>query len=372
MTQLQICGTIRIQLFLVLLFLATVNQIDPARTVANDRALIRVSVNETPVIGHPLAWDSKVLVLLHRDGSISNHNINDIKKFAELESEFTPYSSTKIQQRLQAEFGDDYRVSRTEHFLVVHPREGAQKWPATFENMYRQFKHYATVRGCSIQSPEFPMIAIILKSRQEFQRYSIKHKTMIHPLVVGYYSLESNRIITYAQNEVTEKNEIIEDPTVIHEAAHQSAFNTGIHNRFSPPPKWATEGLAVMFEAPGVHFSSRHSKREDRINEARLAELKYYMASDHHKGKIVELIESDKLFMTDPRLAYALSWGLTFYLAETQPRSYFSYLKDTSQHKPFAKYTPLERKTDFTRRFGGNIELLESRMEQFIDDLNPQ
>ena len=337
-----------------------------------ERFLIRVSVDQSTLVGHPLAWDSSSFVLLKRDGSISSHAMKKVNDYAKVNAQFAALSATKMQEQLRAEFGDKYKVTRTESFLVVHPRDGDHRWATTFENMFRQFKHYSRMRGCNITSPEFPLVAIVFKTRGEFTRYAIKTRTRISSLVVGYYSLESNRIVTFDQGKGNSDAEIIENPTVLHEAAHQSAFNTGVHNRFSPPPKWATEGLAVMFEAPGVHYSSRYSDQKDRINQARLAELRYHIANDRHKGKLADLVESDKLFSSEPSLAYSLSWGLTFYFAETQPRSFFSYLNDTSKRKAFSKYSPLERKQDFSRRFGGNYEMLESRLERFIEQLKTQ
>ncbi|MFN9752880.1 MAG: DUF1570 domain-containing protein [Planctomycetota bacterium] len=35
---------------------------------------------------------------------------------------------------------------------------------------------------------------------------------------------------------------------MVHEATHQIAFNTGIHSRFAPMPRWFTEGSCGALE----------------------------------------------------------------------------------------------------------------------------
>ena len=46
--------------------------------------------------------------------------------------------------------------------------------------------------------------------------------------------------------------------TIIHEAAHQTAFNTGVHTRCGDSPRWLVEGLGTMFEARKVRAQRRH------------------------------------------------------------------------------------------------------------------
>ncbi len=63
--------------------------------------------------------------------------------------------------------------------------------------------------------------------------------------VLGYYSSRSNRITLYdvggtaAGSAAWHQNA----DTIIHEATHQTAYNTGVHRRFAQTPKWVVEGL---------------------------------------------------------------------------------------------------------------------------------
>jgi hypothetical protein len=157
--------------------------------------------------------------------------------------------------------------------------------------------------------------------------------------------------------------------TIIHEAAHQSAFNTGIHNRFAPQPRWLVEGLGMMFEAKGVYDSRRFSQQHDRVNQDRLAAFQYSLAK-RRKGILAEMISSDRLFQIDANAAYCEAWAFSFYLAETQPQKYFEFLAKTAERKAFAAYSAPQRLKDFTDVFGENLEMLDAQLLRFTKSLD--
>ena len=127
---------------------------------------------------------------------------------------------------------------------------------------------------------------------------------------------------------------------LIHEATHQTAFNTGIHSRYSPPPAWLAEGLAMLFEAPGVHDSHNYTRLADRVNRERLRVFQQTLAPRHRPEMLASIVASDELFRVNPSAAYAEAWALSFFLIETQPRQYVQYLKRTASLPPFQEYTP--------------------------------
>jgi hypothetical protein len=154
---------------------------------------------------------------------------------------------------------------------------------------------------------------------------------------------------------------------MIHEAAHQAAFNTGIHSRLTVPPVWVAEGLATMFEAPGVHNPRSFPRESDRINGGRLHHFNALVVPNHRPGLLAELVASDRLFRTHPSVAYATSWALTHYLVETQRRRYADYLARTADRPPFEPYTARERTADFTAVFGDDWPMLEARFLRFME-----
>src|SRR5690349_23883131 len=83
----------------------------------------------------------------------------------------------------------------------------------------------------------------------------------------GYYSARTNRVALYdlsadetagplgdaaSRDEVTRRLSKFPSSvaTVVHEAVHQLAFNTGLQVRYADNPMWVSEGLAMYFETP--------------------------------------------------------------------------------------------------------------------------
>jgi len=182
--------------------------------------------------------------------------------------------------------------------------------------------------------------------------------------VLGYYSMKSNRVVMYDRSggRVDDKNGQLNAATIIHEVTHQTAFNTGIHNRFAPQPAWVVEGLGTMFEAPGVFDSRNNRSRKRRINRQRLADFKRYAASRSPKDSLTQLISSDRRFESDPIASYAKAWAFSFYLAETKPRKYFQYLARVGSRANFQSYPSRERLKDFTDIFGDEFPMHEARL----------
>jgi hypothetical protein len=329
------------------------------------QGMVRISTKGKQLTGQALAFDGANLVLMRRDGRISilPAMTKDIQPVA---AEFKPYSLETVRTQLQKEFGSKYQVSTTRNFVVVHPPGDYQDWAMPFETLFQRFHVYFDSRGFALDRPQFPLMAVVLRKRSEFDKFL---QTYYEPAdnMLGYYSQKSNRIITYDPSGGRgAKSDWAFNETLIHEAVHQTAFNVGIHKRFGYSPKWVVEGLACMFEAKGVHSSNYFSNQRDRINDVRLANLKYFYGKDQVQGRLIEMLETDKVFERDPMFAYAYSWGLTFFLAENFPGKFFSFLRADAGRKEFQEYSARQRLVAFKQAFGKDLLDLEHRMREFI------
>jgi hypothetical protein len=162
---------------------------------------------------------------------------------------------------------------------------------------------------------------------------------------------------------------LLSDETVLHEATHQIAFNTGVHNRFAPPPRWFAEGLSTMFEAPGVWDSRQVSHEQARVHPRRLAAFQRYAAPRKLQARLADLVASDELFLAAPDEAYAVSWAFSFFLVETDPRAYVAYARRTAARPDFSDDSASERVRDFTRHFGNDWAALEARLLRYMNGL---
>jgi hypothetical protein len=331
--------------------------------------LIRLRLRNETVEGQPLWWSDRQVELLSRDGSLISFSPSEAKEFRKLGPRFTGYSASEMRGKLFAEFGADFDVATTSHYLVVHPRGEKNKWAERFENLYRSFTHYFGVRGFRIAEPRFPLVAVVFPSRAEYQAYARKVGERISPNYLGHYSSKSNRVYLFDSSDELGRGDWSQNAaTIIHEATHQTAYNTGIHTRFADAPRWVVEGLATMFEAPGVWDSKSFRQQKERINAQRLADFRAHTAS-RPAVWIEQLLRSDQPFSSNPGGAYAEAWALSFYLSETRPRLYAKYLEKTAARAQFKRYGPDDRVADFTEIFGKNLKLFDSQFLRYMAKL---
>jgi hypothetical protein len=340
-----------------------------APLVAQERT-VSIDVKGRRLEGMPLHVSEQQIALLSRDGQLLTFAPTDATNYTKPVAGFRGYTSSEMRGLLAREFGGSFEVSGTGHFMVVHPVGQKDKWAARFEEVYRSFIHYFQTRGLRLSEPKFTLVAVVFPTRTDFQRYCATHQLPVDPNILGYYQSTSNRILMFDVTAGRASNVPwqVNAETIIHETAHQVAFNTGVHARFTPTPRWVAEGLGTLFEAPGVWNTFQYRSQADRVNRGRLAAFKQY-SSRRKRGSLAEFISSDRLFDSDPNAAYAEAWALSFYLTETQPRQYAQYMSKLAKLPPFADYSGGQRLKDFSEVFGGNLALVESRMLGFLGDL---
>ncbi len=125
----------------------------------------------------------------------------------------------------------------------------------------------------------------------------------------------------------------------------------------------------MLFEAQGVNNSMYYSAQSDRINRDRLTQLRAYYEQGKVKGKMASLVMSNELFRSEPQVAYAISWGMSFFFSEKMPSYYHRFLQMDGRRKDFSEYSPEHRAADFADAFGGDMSGLEAQMERFFADL---
>jgi hypothetical protein len=341
----------------------------PHRSFAQSTPLVGLVVQGKKYVGRLLWKDAESTVLLRRDGSLSKYPTADIETYLRFPKPFRPYSADELSARLEREFPGRYAVRATEHYLVVCPADSGYAWATAFERIYSRFNHHFESRGIELSSPEFPLIVVVLETRAEFDEHLARTQLVDQASVTGFYSLQSNRIITFDQPS-SARGEAQADrnlSTIAHEATHQLAFNQGVHSRFRPVPRWASEGLAAIFEAPGVHDPAHHSALADRWPVGYSNALRDLIAHDQLPGKIKRLVSDDSFFDDDPATAYAVAWGLSYYLAENQADSYRDYLRATTAGDEFSQVNPQVRFEEFCRHFGDDFRRLELRLQAYYE-----
>ena len=113
--------------------------------------MFRARVDGKMLEGQPLSWSQTQMLLLGRDGRLYDFNPQVAKEAAQTSPRFFGYSSSEMKTQLQQEFGKQFDVSATRHYLVVHPQGERDQWAGRFEDLYKRFEHYFRVRGFSLE-----------------------------------------------------------------------------------------------------------------------------------------------------------------------------------------------------------------------------
>ncbi len=321
--------------------------------------------------GLPLVELTHELVVIGRDGWM--HSLDPRKPESQIRSLGEPYAPASIPEvraDLQTEFGRDFEVISTQNFLIVQPRGRGDRWARLFEQSHRGFITYMGKRDVHVRQGRFPMVAIVFPDEtsmyQEFDKLNIEVKR-----VAGLYSGDSNRVMTHDGGRSSQIA-----ATVRHEAAHQSAFNSGIHSRVNDTPRWITEGIGQLFEPAAMTDTRGASRLTDRVNQDSLRYLQTNFQTRKDQDvkfseAVMQLISDDSMFENPKQIddAYAVSWAMMFYLAERDPEAFAEILNHTAKRPPFQPYSRSHRLRDLERISGADTFEFSKRVSWFLDSL---
>ena len=143
--------------------------------------------------------------------------------------------------------------------------------------------------------------------------------------------------------------------TIIHEATHQLAYNSGLQRRFADNPTWVSEGLAMYFEAPDMRNMSRWSGIGE-VNQKNLKRWREYSAR-RPSDSLSSLIGDDTRIMSAETAldAYGEAWALTYFLIRTHKEEYLKYLRSISESRIGTQLTPHQRLKMFSGAFGKSL-----------------
>lgn len=335
--------------------------------------LLEVQLAEGVQAGLPIHWDSDLALLLKPTGSMLEVPISNVRRHRVLEEPFVPQSLTAARAMLQMELGNAFETSTVGPYVLCTPRGHADRWRERFRVLLAGYNRYFETRGWQLRTPAFPLCVVILPNKSEFDRYCQEQLGRPMPNLMGYYFPKSNRCALFEVGGGTSSTDWTETQrTIVHEAIHQLAYNTGVHERLADNPLWVVEGLATMFEEPAI-FDARLSSRsvEARINGQQMQTLRRFLTDPvRMEAQLTELIESNELFKSDTQSAYALSWALSFYLAERMSSQYGAYSQKLAQLGKLKVYSRADRARDFSRAFEADIRLIAIQMQRFYTKLD--
>ncbi|MDX1944165.1 MAG: DUF1570 domain-containing protein [Pirellulaceae bacterium] len=332
------------------------------------------------------------VMLLARDGVLWPVPKEELLGRRKDELPFAPLSRDELSAALLAELPAGFKVHHTKNYLLCYNTSSvyAQWVGGLYERLFAGFYNFWSRKGIELSPPKFPLVAIVFDSREAYAAFSRHELGDAGQSIIGYYSLRSNRMIMYDLTGFEELkivgdrgsttariNAILSQPaaertvaTIVHEATHQLAFNSGLQARFADIPFWVSEGLAIYFESPDLG-STKGWRRIGAVNTVNLLNFRKGLPT-RRADAFATLLADDKQFR-DPTTAadaYAQAWALNYFLLQTRSAEYSKYLQFIAGHKPLVTVEPAERIKHFQAHFGDDLARLEAEFLRFMRGVN--
>ena len=325
------------------------------------------------------------LLFLARDGVLWRILPKELVKQTPDDAPFRGYPVDQMIKSVLADLPKGFTVYQTAHYLIFYDTSRAYaQWCGTlFERLYPAFRNAWTHQGFVMAEPEFRLVAIVFSDKASYVRYAQKDLGNAAGSIFGYYDMESNRMTMYDLAGVAVNRpgrsvgpshikQFLASPnapgavsTIVHEATHQIAFNSGLHQRLSDCPKWFSEGIAMYCETPDLGRGTGWAGI-GVVNRPRLDQFRKYL-QQRPADSLKKLISSDDRLVDVKQAvdAYAESWALTYYLIHKHPKPYIAYLKVLARKRPLVYDEKATRLAEFEMEFGP-LEKLDSDFLNFL------
>jgi hypothetical protein len=338
---------------------------------------LEVRTGTEVVQGLEFGRQANLLLLLNRDGQLRPLDVTRNATVQPISTPFEPSSHRELERALKKEFGAKFKTQRTAHYVICHNTTDAfaEETCKLVEDLYRAFTAYFGARGMGLSRPQFPMVAVAFADEAEFQKYADTEEGLQLNKVRGFYSPVTNRIYFFNSGTNSDRFSLARLQnltTVIHEATHQIAFNTGCHRRYADTPSWLVEGLAMYFEAPEIDGKKIVWDGVGRLNQVRLRDFAEFRSKRRSADSIKSLVLNDQRFRTDSAAldAYAEAWALTYFLVNQRPAQYYKYIKSMIAKQSLQDDSDEQKLADFQAAFGRDLRQFDQSFLRYMDELN--
>lgn len=313
------------------------------------------------------AEDGGVL-LLTRDGQLWPIPVEEIVERTADDRPFAALTHDELAAQRLAELPPGFKSFQTEHYVICYntPLAYAQWVGALYERLYTGFFNFWKNRKWPLKEPEFPLAVVVFDTRDGYSAYSRRELGDGVKTIIGYYSLQTNQVTMYdltgaAGNaaQPARINALLSAPgaernvaTIVHEATHQLAFNSGLQTRYADVPFWVSEGLAIYFETPDL-TANKGWKAIGRVNQYNLTNFRRSLRS-RSPDALESLLVDDKRFRNASTAAeaYGEAWAFNYYLLRRHSDAYVKYLQALAKQPPLIDVTPEERRKLFQEHLG--------------------
>ncbi|MCA9133291.1 MAG: DUF1570 domain-containing protein, partial [Planctomycetales bacterium] len=333
-------------------------------------------------VGEVLAdYGDGSLLLLTPDGQLWTLHAEDIISREPIATPLTALSSEEIYEQFKEQLPPGFSVYKTRHYVLVYnTSEIYVRWVAElFERLYRGFYNYWKTKGIRLEEPRFPLVAVVFSNKASYLAYAEREIGESAKAMIGYYNMKTNRMVTYdltgidglvppgtrVSNDRIIRH-ILSQPqaertvaTIVHEAVHQLAFNSGLQVRLADNPLWLSEGIAMFFESPDAS-NSKGWGSIGKVNQHNLRLFAQHLPQRAGDSLLTLITDDNRL--RDAKTAaqaYPESWALTYFLLSTKSKQFVAYMKELAELPPLGEVPSRERIDLFKQHFGDDLVSLD-------------
>jgi hypothetical protein len=329
------------------------------------------------VIGELIASNPKNgNLFLDADGQLLAVTPDELKRIEDMPNQLVPTNAKELAAKTLKLMPQGSKFITTDHFVICfNTSEAYARWNASlYERLFKGFYRFWKEKGVELETPRFPMVALVFETRDDYVAYA-SNEFKGAENTIGYYHQSTNRLASYdltgmegmipagAQVHREELlNQILSRPqaertvaTIVHEACHQIAFNSGLQVRLGDNPLWLSEGIAMFFESPDLTNANGWGGI-GKVNRFNLNNLGMYLPNRKSDSLEQLLLNDDRLRQGETATAsYAEAWGLTFHLLKSKPKQFVEYLSKIRAKAPGQRSSPKERMEMFQDCFGHDL-----------------
>lgn len=339
--------------------------------------------------GQVIATHEAGIVLHTPDGKMWPIQQDEITNRKRTTDPFRLQTKQELIETVLSEMPPGSQVYETAHYLVAYntSRPYAQWVAGMLERLHRGFTSYWSQRGVTIHEPKQPLVALVFDNQDNFANYAQAELGDAAKSVIGFYSMHTNYVVMFDLTGgagdsrrnlgIRDIQRLMSRPdfqwslaTIVHEATHQLAFNSGVQQRFADVPLWFSEGLAIYFETPDVS-SSRGWRGIGQISKPRLGQ--FQKAARGGQPFLPDLLSNDDSLRKAATALdrYSQAWAVTYFLQKRMPDEYDAYLTELSQIAPLNDPPEGTRIKMFQKHFGADLLQLESEVREMMSGLRP-
>ena len=324
---------------------------------------------------------NSALLLEEPNGQLHQIPARQIRSREDALKPFMPLTSSELAADLLLQVPAGFEITETEHYVICSnsAAEYVEFCGKLLELVFDQYFRFMADQKIEVTQPPRRLPIVIFASTSEFQTFAARqHPEISFADTPGYYAVTENQTLLLdltgdrsIRSAATIRRRLAEKPlqvaTVVHEAIHQLAFNSGLQVRMADNPLWLSEGLAMYFETTSTR-SSLLWNRPGLVNPRHQPAFMKLVEAKQISGAMNTLIESDSDFLNAAEMpaAYAKAWALTHYLVREKGTGMQKYLLSLSLRKPMVGLTAEQRTQEFQAAFGKLPDEMEQELVSSI------